>query len=112
SSLLFYCPLSMFLFSCLLRRPPSSTLFPYTTLFRSIRCKFPTAATSGGSHSCSVCTSSQALEHELVVRLEADLHALVYCVHHNPHTRHQILLAAPEASQALFCLSTPQKNSF
>src|SRR5688572_31309563 len=27
----------MFLFSLMIRRPPRSTLFPYTTLFRSVR---------------------------------------------------------------------------
>src|SRR5205823_13949288 len=30
---------SLFLFFLLLRLPPRSTLFPYTTLFRSIACK-------------------------------------------------------------------------
>src|SRR3989475_10919068 len=41
----FYCPvivLSLFFFFLMIRRPPRSTLFPYTTLFRSIR--------SGGGH--------------------------------------------------------------
>src|SRR5699024_12398936 len=36
----------LFLFSVLLRRPPSSTLFPYTTLFRS-----PQPAARGRGHS-------------------------------------------------------------
>src|SRR2546430_3459793 len=36
------CPLSIFLFFFLMiRRPPRSTLFPYTTLFRSIRADVP-----------------------------------------------------------------------
>src|SRR5439155_19143857 len=36
-------PLSTLLFFLMIRRPPISTLFPYTTLFRSIprRCKLP-----------------------------------------------------------------------
>ena len=29
---------SMFFFFLMIRRPPRSTLFPYTTLFRSVRC--------------------------------------------------------------------------
>src|SRR5438105_15583716 len=33
---LFFCYLFLFLFFLMLRRPPRSTLFPYTTLFRSI----------------------------------------------------------------------------
>src|SRR2546422_10617595 len=39
SSLLFCCvhyPLSTFFFFLMIRRPPRSTLFPYTTLFRSL----------------------------------------------------------------------------
>src|SRR6266480_5675191 len=29
------CPISLFFFFLMIRRPPRSTLFPYTTLFRS-----------------------------------------------------------------------------
>src|SRR5439155_8724237 len=36
-SLLFHCVLSLLFFFLLLRRPPSFTLFPYTTLFRSVQ---------------------------------------------------------------------------
>src|SRR5256885_14199215 len=40
-SLIFYngtpCPHSLFFFFLMIRRPPRSTLFPYTTLFRSSR---------------------------------------------------------------------------
>src|SRR2546430_12601492 len=35
----------------MIRRPPRSTLFPYTTLFRSGRTRRSTTATSGGSPS-------------------------------------------------------------
>src|SRR5256885_16678337 len=31
--------LSFFFFFLMIRRPPRSTLFPYTTLFRSLRCR-------------------------------------------------------------------------
>src|SRR5256885_7397699 len=34
----------------MIRRPPRSTLFPYTTLFRSTSC---CAASGAGNHSCS-----------------------------------------------------------
>src|SRR2546429_8897165 len=33
--ILFICILSLFFFFLMIRRPPRSTLFPYTTLFRS-----------------------------------------------------------------------------
>src|SRR5439155_20384405 len=37
STLLLFCFLILFCFFLLIRRPPRSTLFPYTTLFRSQR---------------------------------------------------------------------------
>src|ERR1035438_10567883 len=37
------CCLSFCLFFLMIRRPPRSTLFPYTTLFRSVRWPFPKA---------------------------------------------------------------------
>src|SRR3712207_8455463 len=38
------------MFFLMIRRPPRSTLFPYTTLFRSCQCELPTGASpcSGG----------------------------------------------------------------
>src|SRR5439155_21809413 len=36
-------PTSMFLFFLIIRRPPRSTLFPYTTLFRSLCAQTPVA---------------------------------------------------------------------
>src|SRR5437899_10995612 len=36
-------PLSSFFFSLMIRRPPRSTLFPYTTLFRSAHGVWPQA---------------------------------------------------------------------
>src|SRR5689334_24266289 len=39
----------------MIRRPPRSTLFPYTTLFRSDRAGFRCGAESGGcAHSCRI----------------------------------------------------------
>src|SRR2546426_1974040 len=40
----------------MIRRPPRSTLFPYTTLFRSVslgRCRAITIARNGGPHSAA-----------------------------------------------------------
>src|SRR2546430_7130062 len=34
---------SLYFFFLMIRRPPRSTLFPYTTLFRSIMCASPTS---------------------------------------------------------------------
>src|SRR2546426_10870023 len=41
-------PLSFFFFFLMIRRPPRSTLFPYTTLFRSIRNKVAAFIITGG----------------------------------------------------------------
>src|SRR5437867_13374922 len=42
-------PSSVFFFFLMLRRPPRSTLFPYTTLFRSLLFARPVAASHGSS---------------------------------------------------------------
>src|SRR5256886_11449359 len=36
-----FCTISLFFFFLMIRRPPRSTLFPYTTLFRSVVGGFP-----------------------------------------------------------------------
>src|SRR5258706_10021195 len=59
-------PFSLFFFFLMIRRPPRSTLFPYTTLFRS-RPTAPASRSSGGIASCrarstarSACVKSSA----------------------------------------------------
>src|SRR5436309_8970124 len=42
----------MFFFFLMIRRPPRSTLFPYTTLFRSHRCRGACLRRSGLVHAC------------------------------------------------------------
>src|SRR2546422_8806614 len=46
-----FMPVSFFFFFLMIRRPPRSTLFPYTTLFRSLRVprEVPAGAGGGGS---------------------------------------------------------------
>src|SRR2546423_10038591 len=46
--------LFLFFFFLMIRRPPRSTLFPYTTLFRSQRIKTKNVATSVSGHSVIV----------------------------------------------------------
>src|SRR2546426_8999319 len=43
--MLFFC----FFFFLMIRRPPRSTLFPYTTLFRSSRCALARSSTVGAT---------------------------------------------------------------
>src|SRR2546427_2089848 len=48
-------PLSVpFFFFLMIRRPPRSTLFPYTTLFRSLCLRDPTAGSAPQHHSLSL----------------------------------------------------------
>src|SRR5437762_13257844 len=47
---LFFCSFFLFFFFLMIRRPPRSTLFPYTTLFRSL----------SGSRCASCCTITVA----------------------------------------------------
>src|SRR6266581_6049791 len=49
---MYYCPLSpcFFFFFLMIRRPPRSTLFPYTTLFRSEPCLVGGRPSEGAAH--------------------------------------------------------------
>src|SRR6266540_5896081 len=64
----------LFFFFLMIRRPPRSTLFPYTTLFRSptaTRCNCPDSASSAAS-GCGRSeehTSELQSHHDLVCRL-------------------------------------------
>src|SRR6266508_4967158 len=49
-----------FFFFLMIRRPPRSTLFPYTTLFRSRAGRGGLAARPG---SCTICSSTRSEEH-------------------------------------------------
>src|SRR5438552_14801197 len=82
---------SIFFFFLLMRRPPRSTLFPYTTLFRSSRCSLmdPGAAAAAPS---SMPTCSRSEEHtselqspdHLVCRLLLEKKKSTYSSKHVP----------------------------
>src|SRR5215510_15864206 len=68
-----------FFFFLMIRRPPRSTLFPYTTLFRSFRCRFPGCGerrftdvhhirhwADGGTHAAANLTTLCWFHHRLV----------------------------------------------
>src|SRR5215204_6866124 len=65
---LFYCFLFFFFF-LMIRRPPRSTLFPYTTLFRSPR-REPWAR---ASPSCSDASTPRSEEHTSELQSHSDL---------------------------------------
>src|SRR5229473_6740031 len=60
-----------FFFFLMIRRPPRSTLFPYTTLFRSMRCPW---SRSGPSHTGYRWPSHRSEEHT------SELQSLAYLV--------------------------------
>src|SRR5687767_15952486 len=67
---------SLFFFFLMIRRPPRSTLFPYTTLFRSRprcdrRCRAACRRSSAGFHGCP---SARSEEHT------SELQSLAYLV--------------------------------
>src|SRR5438552_10335576 len=51
-------PFTFFFFFLMIRRPPRSTLFPYTTLFRSRNCRPRSRVWSRASRNSASCTSS------------------------------------------------------
>src|SRR6266496_6240418 len=68
----FFCFSFFFFFFLMIRRPPRSTLFPYTTLFRSARphrVPHPAAGPLGGAHRSEEHTSELQSRRDLVCRL-------------------------------------------
>src|SRR4030067_1358570 len=62
-----------FFFFLMIRRPPRSTLFPYTTLFRSIN-GFSSAGTGAGIHITGTSATGRSEEHT------SELQSLAYLV--------------------------------
>src|SRR2546423_15495807 len=87
-----YCPvlfifLCFFFFFLMIRRPPRSTLFPYTTLFRSgiSRLDLDLSVATSGSHSGALASarSGEARRHSAQFRSEehtSELQSLAYLV--------------------------------
>src|SRR2546430_8924991 len=67
--------MSMFFFFLMIRRPPRSTLFPYTTLFRSVAgCARMTSFTSGvfsGERLRTYCATRQSRSEEHTSELQS-----------------------------------------
>src|SRR5438045_9401354 len=54
---------SLFFFFLMIRRPPRSTLFPYTTLFRSTLSKILAQPAGHHPRACQSCTDGRSEEH-------------------------------------------------
>src|SRR2546423_4775286 len=85
--------MSLPVFFLMIRRPPRSTLFPYTTLFRSVELLLPLAGSAVAS----------ALRVAVLVRvptseeLTAELQSLVYVVFPPPLGQLEVQVTVPEA---------------
>src|SRR5258708_32806932 len=93
----FHC--SLLLFFLMIRRPPRSTLFPYTTLFRSDRVILGVSTCSHEGDQAAVTPTNQAdpLRIDEIIILDRKSTRL--------NSSHQII------SYAVFCLKKKKKNS-
>src|SRR6266581_7082776 len=88
-AVLFYCCVLLFFFFLMIRRPPRSTLFPYTTLFRS---HWPAA---WGRRSPRACAARAARSEEHTSELQSPVHLVCRLLlekkkkQHNTQTTHQ-----------------------
>src|SRR5690606_42121578 len=93
---------SAFFFSLLVRRPPRSTLFPYTTLFRSLAC---------GRQSAVVNFQQQfACDAQPVVDLEAVIHVRIVNQPFPDRKSTRLNSSHVKISYAVFCLKK-KKNT-
>src|SRR5438128_12521841 len=83
---LFLCPffsfvvLFFFFFFLMLRRPPRSTLFPYTTLFRSFPPLAEDPLIAGKPHLTRALTSSHSVQDRKSTRLNSSHGSISYAV--------------------------------
>src|SRR5437667_5240309 len=66
-------PIMLFFFFLMIRRPPRSTLFPYTTLFRSRCDRVPTGPASTSTSGTPRCCASRSEEHTSELQSHHDL---------------------------------------
>src|SRR5690348_17454465 len=92
----------------MLRRPPRSTLFPYTTLFRSRRCFDGSKGISGCRFFVALLASGIATRVERVL-----LTIWTCCQVHVKRDRKSTRLNSshPSISYAVFCLKKKNQNS-
>src|SRR3712207_8923437 len=91
----------------MIRRPPRSTLFPYTTLFRSGRCDF--AAASGTAPQFrNLCAGAPALDGALLSHLASERDGADDGAEIGKSTR--LNSSHANISYAVFCLKKKKKN--
>src|SRR2546430_3594049 len=102
-----YRPLFFFFFFLMIRRPPRSTLFPYTTLFRSRpRCSILTGGFDFSG--CGDCTSCPPFEQTEMSNNEPSATVLISV--DRKSTR--LNSSHSQISYAVFCLKKKKNNTY
>src|SRR5256885_4101907 len=100
--------LYLFFFFLMIRRPPRSTLFPYTTLFRSVLARALQGAGGGGLMTLTMLTLADLFAPEQRARYQGLLGAAYGVSTDRKSTRlnssHLVI------SYAVFCLKTKKKR--
>src|SRR2546430_13266915 len=86
----------------MIRRPPRSTLFPYTTLFRSLNCKVP-APTEEISRRCREVVFPEHL-HLRIVRKSVGLKGEAMGISFQDRKSTRLNSSHSQISYAVFCL--------
>src|ERR1044071_10077032 len=77
-----------FFFFLMIRRPPRSTLFPYTTLFRSVIGRY--GGVKDAAQLCSCRSAARSEEHTSELQSRVDISYAVFCLKKNKYsTRHR-----------------------
>src|SRR5450432_4629118 len=83
-----YCLLCFFFFFLMIRRPPRSTLFPYTTLFRSSSCRGDDVHGTRRDH--QICRYNRSEEHTSELQSRSDLVCRLLLEKKKQQTTHEL----------------------
>src|SRR2546430_9037570 len=94
----------------MIRRPPRSTLFPYTTLFRSGAEAFAARATGG---CIGIFDFEPAIERFQIIQFASGYVERAFGIHHDAQDRKSTRLNSSHSqiSYAVFCLKKKKKHS-
>src|SRR3712207_7907639 len=96
----------------MIRRPPRSTLFPYTTLFRSVTASSPVTAWTA-RQAAPFKDATRVLEDQAAALLRGDLDGWLAAVDpvRKRSEEHTSELQHANISYAVFCLKKKKKNT-
>src|SRR2546430_11685791 len=90
----------------MIRRPPRSTLFPYTTLFRSRENEMLTAVRGGGHNGggLGICDDGLVIDLSRMKGIRVDPSARTVCVEGGDRKSTRLNSSHSQISYAVFCL--------